>query len=58
MTPGCPSPTDGALAEVAVVLPELTVSVILLVGNTGRAAGRRWSSEVLLMTREDLISDP
>lgn len=58
MTPGCPSPADGALAEVAVVLPELTVSVILLVGNTGRAAGRRWSSEILLMTREDLISDP
>lgn len=66
---GCPFVSSGrasfvhvatakALAEVAVVLLEMTVSVILLVGNTGRAAGRRRSSEILLMTREDLISDP
>lgn len=50
MTLGCPSPADGTLAEVAVLLPRVTVSVILLVGNIG--------AEILLMTREDLISDP
>lgn len=53
-----PSPADGALAQVAVVLPGLTVSVILPVANAGRAAGRCWGSEILLMTHEDLISDP
>lgn len=34
MTPGRPSPADGASAEVTVVLPELNVFAILLVGNT------------------------